>query len=833
MADRKISDLTALTTPASGDYLPIVDISEAAAASKNKRITIEELMRGVPNGTAAAPGIAFETDPNTGIYSPGADQLAVATNGAGRLFVDSDGNIGIGGTTTTGWAQKQVVLDAGSGTSASYVLVNDTTGRAGTDGGLLTLSGSDLFLINREAANLIFRTSNAERLRITSAGLVGIGTTSVDAKLHIQGVSGTYPTSIFNHSAIDVEGEVIRIGRTDSTARYHSIYGKQSAINSSNYLQFRVHDGSASSPFTSQSTVMTLTGQGRVGIGVTSPSSLLTAGSAYGGTPNINSAATFQSTTNTYITIGAGTSGDSGLLFADSGDNDVGVVGYNHGSNAMTFIANAAERARIDSSGRLLIGTSSSPSAGDGQYARLVVQGNTNASAAYVAFASSTPATSITSNLVLAYLNFTDNAGNTFGRVECAADANAGTGDYPGRLVFSTTADGASSPTERMRIDSSGRVGIGTTSPSNTLHLSGGNGVGVRIQNTSNLLSAYSTLESSGALQANISSSGFYSWVIGGGEKARLDSSGRLLVGTSSSITAPDAVGTNREGSLQLAGNLLATTIQGNHFFNSSSTGPLYQFTKSNTSTIGSHTIVALNNRLGTFQWSGSDGTNYIPAAQIYAQVDGTPGTNDMPGRLVFSTTADGAASPTEALRIRSDQTACFIGNTGTAGVGVRSVIQATTGRGIVSGEYVFQGGHSGSAGSVGTVTSQIGTDGNVQNTNNSYGAISDAKLKENIVDASLQWDDLKALQVRNYNFKKETGYSTHTQIGLIAQEVELVSPGLVSESPDRDEDGNDLGTVTKSVNYSVLYMKAVKALQEAMERIEQLEAAVTALQQS
>jgi hypothetical protein len=65
----------------------------------------------------------------------------------------------------------------------------------------------------------------------------------------------------------------------------------------------------------------------------------------------------------------------------------------------------------------------------------------------------------------------------------------------------------------------------------------------------------------------------------------------------------------------------------------------------------------------------------------------------------------------------------------------------------------------------------------------------------------------------------------------LVAQEVELVSPGLVSESPDRDDEGNDLGTVTKSVNYSVLYMKAVKALQEAMERIEALEAKVTALE--
>jgi hypothetical protein len=86
---------------------------------------------------------------------------------------------------------------------------------------------------------------------------------------------------------------------------------------------------------------------------------------------------------------------------------------------------------------------------------------------------------------------------------------------------------------------------------------------------------------------------------------------------------------------------------------------------------------------------------------------------------------------------------------------------------------------------------------------------------------------DIKALQVRKYNFKEETGQETHTQIGLVAQEVELVSPGLVSESPDRDEDGNDLGTVTKSVNYSVLYMKAVKALQEAIAKIETLEGMV------
>ena len=116
--------------------------------------------------------------------------------------------------------------------------------------------------------------------------------------------------------------------------------------------------------------------------------------------------------------------------------------------------------------------------------------------------------------------------------------------------------------------------------------------------------------------------------------------------------------------------------------------------------------------------------------------------------------------------------------------------------------------------------------DGDLQNTNNSYAGISDIKLKENIVDANSQWNDIKALQVRNYNFKAETGRSTHTQIGLIAQEVELVSPGLVGTSID-----DETGESTKNVRYSVLYMKAVKALQEAMERIEQLEAKVAALE--
>ena len=187
---------------------------------------------------------------------------------------------------------------------------------------------------------------------------------------------------------------------------------------------------------------------------------------------------------------------------------------------------------------------------------------------------------------------------------------------------------------------------------------------------------------------------------------------------------------------------------------------------------------------------------------------------------------------------------------------GTSSTVDAVTTKSAGTTYAYFSGVHS-ATGPVtgGTVSLRIWTNGDIQNTNNSYGSLSDIKLKENIVDANSQWDDLKAVQVRNYNFKEETGNPTHTQIGVIAQELELVSPGLVYESPDRetveipalDENGDpvlddngdptftteerETGEVTKSVNYSVLYMKAVKALQEAMERIETLETANASLE--
>ena len=124
-----------------------------------------------------------------------------------------------------------------------------------------------------------------------------------------------------------------------------------------------------------------------------------------------------------------------------------------------------------------------------------------------------------------------------------------------------------------------------------------------------------------------------------------------------------------------------------------------------------------------------------------------------------------------------------------------------------------------------------IFSNGNIVNQNNSYGAISDEKLKENIVDSGSQWEDIKALRVRKYSLKADNLESAN-KLGVIAQELETSGmSGLVTETPDKDENNQDLGTVTKQVNYSVLYMKAVKALQEAMDRIETLEAKVAALE--
>ena len=135
---------------------------------------------------------------------------------------------------------------------------------------------------------------------------------------------------------------------------------------------------------------------------------------------------------------------------------------------------------------------------------------------------------------------------------------------------------------------------------------------------------------------------------------AVIDSTGRLLVGTGH--------GTSRNvgdltAKIQLEGagyNQSSLSLMSNAGASAGNT-PHLTLGKSRGSSNGSNTIIADDDALGQIQFAGADGTDCNSvAASIIGRVDGTPGSNDMPGRLVFSTTADGAAAPSERMKIDS-----------------------------------------------------------------------------------------------------------------------------------------------------------------------------------
>ena len=359
---------------------------------------------------------------------------------------------------------------------------------------------------------------------------------------------------------------------------------------------------------------------------------------------------------------------------------------------------------------------------------------------------------------------------------------------------------------ERMRIDSSGNVIIGATSATNifTVQFSDSSTSvsdqvpqGLRINNTDNTLGRLSGLyfthggggsanngifsvsKDTATASTNAGSDlAFYTKNNGQSlmtEKMRIDASGNVGIGT----TSPDR------------------TI---HCHNSSNT-----------------TNVRTKFSNGTTGEGASDGFEIginasDPAQAVLVNNENSP--------MAFFTNA------TEKMHLTSKGGLRTLMDDGDS---VVALFKRTAG---VNSHNLFEIRYSGSTPiSGGTLSFAIETDGDVKNTNNSYGSLSDLKLKENIVDAKSQWDDIKALKVRNYNFKSDTGFQSHTQIGLVAQEVELVSSGLVIDSIDRDDDGKDLGTTTKSLRYSVLHIKALKALQEAMAKIETLETKVAALE--
>jgi hypothetical protein len=203
----------------------------------------------------------------------------------------------------------------------------------------------------------------------------------------------------------------------------------------------------------------------------------------------------------------------------------------------------------------------------------------------------------------------------------------------------------------RVRIDASGRVGIGNTGPSVALEIGAATGAAqvdanvLRVNRS--VTGQYATFSSaSGAATINgvNGSGGAIVFQGDGNPRAQIDGSGRLLVGTStdSGPVALVEVAVGGQNAAQFGR------------YTSSSTPAYVLLTKSRSDTKGAHTVVQNNDGMGALSFLGSDGTAFVEGARIEAQVDGTPGANDMPGRLVFSTTADGGSSPTERVRITS-----------------------------------------------------------------------------------------------------------------------------------------------------------------------------------
>ena len=427
---------------------------------------------------------------------------------------------------------------------------------------------------------------------------------------------------------------------------------------------------------------------------------------------------------------------------------------------------------------------------------------------------------------------------------------------------------------ERMRLDSSGNLGIGTSSPGYRLDVVGD--AKIRPSSGYNALfevsgSALRINYLNDALSANVSAAfraaDFVFQTAGGTERMRLDSSGNLGLGVTPSAWGSgtrafqlpggsvwsftsayiDVIqngfydGTNNIYSSTAAASFYRQNAGAHSWFNapSGTAGNTISFTQAMTLDASGNLGVGTTSPTGRFSCavaaSGSfqnvfASTNATDSDFLVRIKTGVTDLQNSAGVLSFTT------GSTERARIAADGQ--FSASTSLAGSNLVSFTNSSaTGYGISvsvnndsSGTYRYFEGFSSSAAAQKIA---IYTNGDVKNTNGVFAAFSDAKLKKDIVDAGSQWDDIKSLRVRKYRLKDDA--SKALQIGLIAQEVERVSPGLVNESQDetRDEDGNIVltGEVTKGVKYSILYMKAVKALQEAMARIEQLEAKFAALE--
>ena len=273
------------------------------------------------------------------------------------------------------------------------------------------------------------------------------------------------------------------------------------------------------------------------------------------------------------LSILSDTSAEGLICFGDSGANSIGKISYDHSANSLAFIANSSEAMRIDSSARVLVGHSSSRQIG-GHTALFQQEGTSFSNAtlsitansadgngAYLIFGNQRSGSTGGNTIVQSgdeagTIRFSASDGTDMNtpaaQIRCEIDGTPGSNDMPGRLLFATTPDGSSSPTERMRINSSGKIGIGTDSPDHTLHIHKGsagsidsttNSVLTLENSTDSILQFLSPSSNVNQIRFGDPSdngAGFIDYDhntnrlafgTAGPERMRLDSSGQLLIG--------------------------------------------------------------------------------------------------------------------------------------------------------------------------------------------------------------------------------------------------------------------------------------------------------------
>jgi len=382
----------------------------------------------------------------------------------------------------------------------------------------------------------------------------------------------------------------------------------------------------------------------------------------------------------------------------------------------------------------------------------------------------------------------------------------------PNTGLFSPGADAialATAGTNRLHITSAGLVGIGTTTPGSFGFFAvrgfaalGGSIGDVSAHFSDGVNNSLYIKHAAGEVGFLVNSAVAQVFYINSTERARIDNSGRLLVGTSTArsnfyagtttpgVQLPQDVSILRPFNDQFSCNLILAKSRG--------TG---------------NVVVNSGDNVGTITFQGNDGTNFISAGEIRLDVDGTPGANDMPGRLVFSTTADGASSPTERMRIDSN---------GNMGIGTTSPISSNNNRlSVETGNteaivikssggqtytpaFIWNTATSGNnfflyfateGGSYpGTFRGSVDFNRGAGSTR--YNTTSDATLK-NILgdsDGAKSVEILNSTRIREFAWKDDEAQKP--QIGVIAQELYETYKGAVSVGGDVEKT-NDEGNVT------------------------------------